>query len=87
MATNEDQTQVSITVSAEDAEMLSQIDEMLGADGTLEVATAATVCERYKQVRPWLERFLRWVERIPRYGKKIGQVIRFLMRIADAVCG
>ena len=47
---------------------------------------ATDLCEYYKAVRPLIVIVLPLIEKIPVYGKKIADVIRFLMTIADKVC-
>jgi hypothetical protein len=44
------------------------------------------LCKTYHSIKPFLETILPWVERIPIYGKRVADAIRFLMRLADALC-
>lgn len=46
----------------------------------------ADLCREYHKWRPEIEKALVLVEAIPVYGKKIAQVIRYLMMLADFIC-
>jgi hypothetical protein len=49
---------------------------------------AEALCTLYhKTIRPLLLRVLPIVQLIPIYGKTIAKAIRFLMKIADLLCG
>jgi hypothetical protein len=50
------------------------------------VPSKEELCQRYKQVKPFILQLLPWIEKLPN-GKRIADVIRFLMSIADSVCG
>ncbi|GKS63239.1 hypothetical protein YTPLAS72_05430 [Nitrospira sp.] len=47
---------------------------------------ATDLCEYYKALRPLLVIALPLIEKIPVYGKKIGDILRFLMTMADKCC-
>ncbi|MEJ7805069.1 MAG: hypothetical protein WKG03_04000 [Telluria sp.] len=47
---------------------------------------AAVDCGTYKMYRPILMKLLPWIKRIPKYGKKIVMIVKFLMKLADGVC-
>lgn len=44
------------------------------------------ICAEYKKLRPLMLAVLPFIEKIPLYGKKIGDVIRLLMSMADNCC-
>lgn len=44
---------------------------------------AVDPCEIYREVKPWISRILPWIDKI---SKKVGDVIRLLMQIADKCC-
>jgi hypothetical protein len=44
------------------------------------------ICEKYKKIKPFLEKALIFVAMIPVYGSKIAAAIRFLMGVADTAC-
>lgn len=47
---------------------------------------ADDLCKQYMTLRPLIVAVLPFIEKIPLYGKKIADVIRFLMSIADKIC-
>lgn len=46
----------------------------------------AELCKVYKELKPLIEALLPWIEKLPR-GKQIAEIVRFLMKIADELCG
>jgi hypothetical protein len=44
------------------------------------------ICKMYQQLKPIIDTVLRFVEKIPVYGKKIADLIRRLETLLDAVC-
>jgi len=66
------------------AEILGQIEEQTKglSEGT---PSKDELCKKYKLTKPLIEAILPWIEKLPN-GKKIADVIRFLMRIADLLC-
>lgn len=58
----------------------------LEISGTKIESDKASLCKKYRTIRPWLETILTFVEKIPVIGKKLADAIRFLMIIADMVC-
>ncbi|MBO3273650.1 hypothetical protein [Pseudomonas schmalbachii] len=77
---------------AKDYEELEELDEIhkyLNSDSKqIEKADLKDLCKKYEEnVKPRLEKWLPKLEKIPVYGEKIADVIRFLMMIAGAGCG
>lgn len=52
----------------------------------LEIPDLAEMCKTYKSSKPLIELALPLIEKIPVYGKKITDVLRFLMKFADVAC-
>jgi len=48
--------------------------------------SAAALCESYRKIKEPLQSALELIEKFPFVGKKVANAVRFLMRIADAVC-
>ncbi|HST59997.1 MAG TPA: hypothetical protein VLK84_14930 [Longimicrobium sp.] len=68
-------------------EALNQIQEQLRGRGTdLERFDADDACATYRRIKPFLERVLPWIERLPRFGRQLAEAIRFLMSVADRLC-
>ena len=77
---------------------LDTIEEILQQRAGLALGEGATMmnaagagdidrfCSDYRQIRPLLDTVLIMIRRIPIYGEKIANVIRFLMGIADRAC-
>lgn len=51
-----------------------------------QVASSASLCKKYAEIRRWLLIAIPFIEKIPLYGKKISGILVFLMGIADSVC-
>jgi hypothetical protein len=68
-------------------EALGHIEgELRGGGAALERVDAADLCATYQRIKPFLERVLPWLERIPRYGRQLAAAVRFLMSVADRLC-
>lgn len=77
----------NVELSPEEQKALDQLDrELQTADRTRGLPDIGQLCEQYKRLKPTLEIVIRLVERIPVYGSKAAQAIRFLMGIADMAC-
>jgi hypothetical protein len=44
------------------------------------------LCKKYKKIRPKIIAILPFIEKIPIYGKKIADLIRMLIKLADEAC-
>jgi hypothetical protein len=49
-------------------------------------ADLGDLCKKYQSARPMLQLALPLIERIPVFGKKVSDAVRFLMGIADVAC-
>jgi hypothetical protein len=47
---------------------------------------AAAFCKTYELVKPFIPAALKLIEAVPVYGPKIGRLLRFVCKIADALC-
>jgi hypothetical protein len=68
---------------------LDKIEQTIGppTEKAVAIPSLPELCQKYHLIRPWLLILLSLIEQIPGYGKRIAAVIRFLMGIADNVCG
>lgn len=65
---------------------LDQISTQVSATArALEVPSKQELCEIYTSVKPLIDDVLPWIEHLPK-GKQIADAIRFLEKLADAVC-
>jgi hypothetical protein len=65
---------------------LEQLSTMVTAGQRgLEVPSKQQLCDTYKAAKPLIDKALPWIEKLPR-GKQIGDAVRFLETVADAVC-
>ena len=76
---------------AADKEMLTALDKIEKALERKEKALARApnltdLCKQYQKVKPLLTTILPFIEKIPVYGGKIANAIRFLMAIAEVAC-
>ncbi|HVF51682.1 MAG TPA: hypothetical protein VNA19_16475 [Pyrinomonadaceae bacterium] len=77
----------NVELSPEEQNALDQLSrELQGTDRTRGVPDIGQLCEQYNRLKPTLEIVVRIVERIPVYGSKAAQAIRFLMGLADMAC-
>lgn len=70
-------------------EIVAHLNTALGdtVNATAVSIDANAVCDTYRNVRPWLERFLPFIGGIPVIGGTLAAAIRVLMTIADLYCG
>lgn len=79
-----------MAIENEFSDALDQIDAIVSAP-SIEGADAAVVsgqslCERYQKIRQFLLVILPVIDKVPVWGKKVSNAIRFLMNIADSAC-
>lgn len=65
---------------------LDTLDSQIGGTPKLTALEGADLCAQYRKLKLTIETVLKVVDLIPVYGKRIADVIRFLMRIADSLC-
>ncbi len=86
MATDDTATAGVATTEGTDQEGLEALEQFASAAAEAAPQDLGSICQKYRELKPTIERILRFVERIPVYGKRIADVIRFLMGVADIAC-
>ncbi len=65
---------------------LDTLDSQIGETAKLAAFESVDLCAQYQKLKPTIETVLKVVDLIPVYGKRIADLVRFLMRIADTLC-
>lgn len=68
----------------EAGKLLRKIQER--TESLKKLPSKAELCKIYKEVKPFILDLLPWIEKLPK-GKQIAEIIRFLLKLADEVCG
>jgi len=66
---------------------LERLEAEIGSVSATESLDRNQMCEQYRRIKPLLNTAITLVQAIPVYGPRIAGAIRFLMGIADQVCG
>lgn len=78
-------------MAVEDREFLAaldRLDEMEHPSRALAAVaiSPSDICRTYQQLKPIIDTVLRYLERIPVFGKKVADLIRRLEALLDMVC-
>jgi hypothetical protein len=70
----------------EETAALNRIEAELNQTRAIADGSAQDLCKIYSSLKPALEVLVKFLEKIPGFGKKAAAAIAFLMKIADTLC-